>query len=85
MRDKPVERNDRSQGSLNASSEPAGQDLAYSARISLDKTQMQVDSNLVNLTPGMAVTVEVAIGSRTVLSYMLSPMVKYVHDSLRER
>ncbi len=85
MRDKPVERNDRSQGSLNASSEPAGQDLAYSARISLDKTQMQVDSNPVNLTPGMAVTVESATGSRTVLSYMLSPMVKYVHDSLRER
>ena len=84
-RDKPVERGDRSQGTMNASSEPLGQELTYSARVSLDQRQMQVDSNMVNLSPGMAVTVEIATGSRTVLSYMLSPMFKYVHDSLRER
>lgn len=85
-RDKPVDKpGDRNQGSGNASSEPLGQELAYSARISLDQNQMRVDSTMVNLSPGMAVTVEIAIGSRTVLSYMLSPMTRYVHDSLRER
>jgi len=76
---------DRVQGAQNASSEPTGQELLYSARVSLDKTEMKVDDNLVALTPGMAVTVEISTGSRTVLSYLLSPLSKYAHDSLRER
>ena len=39
----------------NASSEPKGQELVYSARVSLDRTQMQIEDKLVNLSPGMAV------------------------------
>jgi hemolysin D len=62
-----------------------GQELSYSSRVSLDKTEMTVDDNVVNLTPGMAVTVEISTGSRTLLSYMLSPVARYMHDSLRER
>jgi hemolysin D len=85
MRQKPVDPRDRQQGTQNASSEPSGQELVYSARVSLDKTQMTVDENIVALTPGMAVTVEISTGSRTVLSYLLSPLSKYAHDSLRER
>src|SRR5262249_42429887 len=41
------------------SSEPSGQDLVYAARISLVHAQMQIENKLVNLTPGMAVTVEI--------------------------
>jgi hemolysin D len=44
-----------------------------------------VDENLVNLTPGMAVTAEIRTGSRRVISYLLSPLMRYRHDSLRER
>jgi hemolysin D len=40
---------------------------------------------LINLTPGMAVTVEIKTGSRSLLGYLLSPLMKYAHDSLRER
>ena len=54
-------------------------------QVSLDRTQMSVEDNVVDLTPGMAVTVEISTGSRTVLSYLLSPLSKYAHDSLRER
>jgi hemolysin D len=72
-------------GAESSTSEPKGQELVYAARISLDRTQMQVDDNLVNLTPGMAVTVEIKTGSRTVMSYLLSPLLRYKHDSLRER
>ena len=72
-------------GADNASSEPKGQDLSYAARISLDRTQMQIDDNLVNLGMGMAVTVEIKTGSRSVLSYLLSPILKYKHETLRER
>ena len=67
------------------SSEPKGQELVYSARISLDRTRMEIEGKTVNLSPGMAVTVEIKTGSRSILSYLLSPLVRYKHDSLRER
>ena len=35
---------------------------------------MQIDDKLINLTPGMAVTVKIKTGSRSVLSYLLSPL-----------
>ena len=73
------------QGAENATSEPKGQELAYAARVSLDREQMQVDDRLVNLSPGMAVTVEIKTGTRRIISYLLSPLAKYSHDSLRER
>jgi hemolysin D len=45
----------------------------------------KIDDNLVNLTPGMAVTVEIKTGARTVISYLLSPLMRYKQKSLRER
>jgi hemolysin D len=66
-------------------SETSGQELVYSAHISLDRTAMQIDENSINLSPGMAVAVEVKTGSRSVLSYLLSPLFRYGHESLRER
>jgi hemolysin D len=85
-RDKSVDRaTERGAGADNASSEPKGQDLSFSARVSLDRSQMQIDDRLINLTPGMAVTVEIKTGSRSLMGYLLSPLMKYGHDSLRER
>ena len=68
-----------------SSSEPPGQELSYAARISLDHTQMRVDDDLVNLIPGMAVTAEIKTGTRRIISYLFSPLLRYGHDSLRER
>jgi hemolysin D len=45
---------------------------------------MQIDDNLVNLTLGMTVTVEIKTGF-TVIGYLLSPLLRYRHESLRER
>jgi hemolysin D len=85
-RDKPQDKSaDTLGGATNATSEPKGQELIYAARISLDRTQMQVEENLVNLSPGMAVTVEIKTGSRAVIGYLLSPLLKYKQESLRER
>jgi hemolysin D len=85
-RDKPQDKpNDKSKGTESGTSEPQGQELGFQARISLDRTQMQVGAEPVNLTPGMAVTVEIKTGSRTLMSYLLSPLLKYRHESLRER
>ena len=72
-------------GNATNSSEPKGQELVYSARVSLDRTQMQVEDKMVNLSPGMAVTVEIKTGTRRILSYVLSPLVRYKQEVLRER
>jgi len=85
-RDKPQYKSiDPTPGSATTSSEPKGQELVYAARISLDRTQMQVEENRVNLSPGMAVTAEIKTGSRAIISYLLSPLLKYRQESLRER
>jgi hemolysin D len=54
-------------------------------RISLDQTQMQVEDRMVRLAPGMAVTIEIKTGSRTILDYLLSPLRRYRQEILRER
>jgi hemolysin D len=85
-RDVPQDKsNDKTPGTQTASSEPEGQEMNYAARVSLDRAQMQVDDKLVNLSPGMAVTVEIKTGSRRIISYLLSPVLKYKQETLRER
>jgi hemolysin D len=86
VRDAPSDKSgDKSASSANATSEPKGQELTYAARISLDRTQIQVEDKMVNLSPGMAVTAEIKTGSRRIISYLLSPLMKYRQESLRER
>src|SRR6266566_4423581 len=86
IRDQQQDRsNDRRLGTQNDTSEPKGQELNYSARISLDRTQMQIGDRMVDLSPGMAATVEIRTGSRTILSYLLSPLLRYRQETLRER
>jgi hemolysin D len=85
-RDKPPDKsNDRAQGAENVTSEPRSQELLYAARVSIDRTHMQIEERLISLSPGMAVTVEIKTGARTVISYLLSPLLRYKQESLRER
>jgi hemolysin D len=86
-RDKPADKGKADQGAdaENDSSEPTNQELVYAARVSLDRTQMQVEDRHVDLSPGMAVTVEIKTGSRRIISYLLSPLLKYKQEALRER
>jgi hemolysin D len=85
-RDKPVEKSAATpQGADAASSEPRGQELSFAARVSFDRMSMQVEGKTVNLSPGMAVTVEIKTGSRRIIDYLLSPIARYRHDSMRER
>jgi len=86
IRDRKQDRfDDRGLGAQNDSSEPKGQELNYTARISLDRTQMQIDDRMVNLSPGMATTVEIKTGSRSILSYLLSPLLRYRLEVFHER
>jgi hemolysin D len=59
--------------------------LVYPARVSMDRSTIQVEGKEVSLSPGMAVTVEIKTGKRRVIEYLLSPLVKSAKESLRER
>ena len=59
--------------------------LVYPTRVSIDRSTMQVEGKQVNLSPGMAVTVEIKTGQRRVIEYLLSPLLKSINESLRER
>ena len=85
-RNKPQDRaHDPAPGAETTSSEPKGQELVYAARVSVDRSQMDIENKRVNLSPGMAVTVEIKSGSRSIISYLLSPLLRYKQESLRER
>jgi hemolysin D len=59
--------------------------LVYPARVSLDRATMQVEGKQVNLSPGMAVSVEIKTGQRRLIEFFLSPLLKSVQESARER
>jgi hemolysin D len=77
---------DKSQQGGHAAKLPADeQGPVYAARISLDRSQMQIEDKMVNLSPGMGMTAEIKTGERRIIDYLLSPLRKYRQDSLRER
>ncbi len=59
--------------------------LIFPARVNLQRATIQVENKTVNLSPGMAVTVEVKTAQRRVIEYFLSPLMQYRDESLRER
>jgi hemolysin D len=58
---------------------------AYLARISLAETAVETEEGPVPLEPGMTVTAEIKTGQRRVISYLLSPFMRYRHEALKER
>lgn len=59
--------------------------LVYPARIRLDTADIDIDGKKVAVAPGMAVNAEVITGDRRVIDYVLSPILRYRHESGRER
>jgi len=70
---------------ISSNNQPPGQELLYAARVSLDSAQMRIEDKMVNLGPGMAVMVEIKTGSRRLIEYILSPLMRYRQEILRER
>jgi hemolysin D len=58
---------------------------SYMVRIALNETTIDTEQGQMPLGPGMAVTAEIKTGQRRVISYLLSPFIRYRHDSLHER
>ncbi|MBI3777227.1 MAG: HlyD family type I secretion periplasmic adaptor subunit [Gammaproteobacteria bacterium] len=61
------------------------QGFVYAARVTLAQSAIHVGEKLVNLAPGMTVTVEVQTGKRRLIEYFLSPLMRYGAESARER
>ena len=57
----------------------------YRARISLASDRLSADPARTLITPGMTVIADIQTGSKTVLSYLLKPIVRATSEALRER
>ena len=76
-------------GEVTSVSDDAMQDerlgLVYAAHVRLARADMNIDGKTVQLSPGMAVSVEVMTGKRRVMDFVLSPVLQHVQESGRER
>jgi hemolysin D len=59
--------------------------LIYATRVKMATSIILIDGAQVNLSPGMAVLVEIKTGKRRVIDYFLSPLIQHASESLRER
>lgn len=56
----------------------------YRTLVALQTPYLEVDGKRYRLSPGVQVMVEIHLGSRTVLEYLLSPVRKVVFEAGRE-
>jgi HlyD family secretion protein len=61
------------------------QDAAYRALVELGSQHLGSQGTQLKLVPGMQVSAEIHLGTRTVLGYLLSPIQKVAHEAGRER
>ncbi|MBN1006598.1 HlyD family type I secretion periplasmic adaptor subunit [Amphritea pacifica] len=59
--------------------------LIYKARILMAKSSLWVEGKEVALVPGMSVSAEVKTGKRYLIEYILTPLLRYKSESVRER
>ena len=59
--------------------------LVYQAHVSLERETIRVERREVPLSPGMVATVEIKTGTRRLIEFFLSPLLRYRDESLRER
>ncbi len=57
----------------------------YPIIVELEKDEMLIDNRMVKLIPGMTAAVDIKIGKRRLIEYILSPMVRYKDEALREK
>jgi hemolysin D len=65
--------------------EKEGMGLVYPTIVSLATNSIAVENKNLALSPGMSVSVEIKTGSRRIIEYFLSPLLKMGRESIRER
>jgi hemolysin D len=61
------------------------QGLVFKAAVALERPFLESDGVRLPLGPGLAATVEIKTGTRRVIEYLLSPLLQYRAEALRER
>ena len=61
------------------------QNLVFPVTLEPSRKVMSVDGQTIPLTPGMAVSVEIATGNRRILEYIFSPLVETASQAMKER
>ena len=61
------------------------QGLVFKAAVQLEQPFLESDEGRLPLGPGLAATVEIKTGTRRVIEYVLSPLLRYRAEALRER
>lgn len=56
----------------------------YKARIALTETKLNAVPDSFRLVPGMTLTADINVGSRSVFMYMLKGVIRGVHEAMRE-
>lgn len=64
---------------------PGGEAYYYVARVALLTTRLKELPDSARLLPGMTVSAEVVVGRRSVISYLLYPVIRVLDESIRER
>ncbi len=59
--------------------------LSFRALVELASQELRADGRGYPLQPGMQVTSEIHLGTRSVLEYVLSPVQRAFHEAGRER
>ena len=72
-------------GQMRKSTDTSLPQQGYRTLVTLRTPHLERDGRFYKLTPGMQVSAEVNLGSRTVLEYLLSPLQKTVAEAARER
>ena len=89
----PFQKHGVLQGSLNSISEDTIIDKTssrtkegayYLGRVSLSSTRLENVPKDTRLMPGMSLSTEIVVGHRTVISYLLYPMISMFDESIRE-
>ena len=57
----------------------------YLVRVRTERSSLGAESNPLPIIPGMVATVDIITGKKTVLAYMLKPVLKASENALRER
>ncbi|OHV88212.1 HlyD family type I secretion periplasmic adaptor subunit [Mesorhizobium sp. ORS 3428] len=61
------------------------QSFVFPVTIALDEQAMDINGEMIPLTSGMTVSVEIKTDSRRVIDYLLSPITKVTSEAFRER
>ena len=59
--------------------------LLFPLKASMQTEQMNIDGKLVQLKPGMSVTIEIKTGTRRLIEFLLAPLMRGVSEGVRER